>query len=80
MDACFPYLSPTKLRLYGYSDIQFDGLDVGELVAQLTGDPKRLRHFAHLDPDLRHTALKWLPGWRPVLGQTGSAQGHLLKA
>lgn len=69
---------PDKASSIGYSDIQFDGLDVGELVAQLTDEPKRVRHFAHLDPDLSHTALKRQPGWRPVLGQTGSAQGHLL--
>lgn len=69
---------PDKASSIGYSEIQFDGLDVGELVAQLTNDPKRVRHFAHLDPDLRHAALKRQPGWRPVLGQTGSAQGHLL--
>ena len=68
---------PDKTSPIGYSDIQFEDTNVGELVSQLTRDPKRIRHFAHLDPDLRSEALNRLPGWRPLLGQTGSAQGHL---
>lgn len=68
---------PDKTSPIAYGDIQFDGMEIGELVAQLTRDPKRKRHFAHLDPDLRPDALRRLPGWRPLLGQTGSAQGHL---
>lgn len=68
---------PDKTSHVAYRDIQFDGLDVGVLVSQLMRDPKRARHFAHLDPDLRYDALKRQPGWRPLLGQTGSAQGHL---
>lgn len=68
---------PDKTSSISYSDIQFDGLDVGQLVSQLTRDPKRAHHYAHLDPDLRKDALYRQHGWRPLLGQTGSAQGHL---
>lgn len=68
---------PDKTSPVSYSDIHYDDINVGQLVSQLTGDPKRALHYAHLDPDLRKDALDRLPGWRPVLGQTGSAQGHL---
>ena len=34
---------------------------------------------AHLDPDLRPEAKVRPARWRPVLGQTGSALGHLMK-
>lgn len=68
---------PDKKSPIVYSNIQFEDINVGELVSQLTRDPKRIHHFAHLDPDLRYEALNRLPGWRPLLGQIGSAQGHL---
>src|SRR5262249_33090583 len=32
---------------------------------------------AHLDPDLERSSRPRLPGWRPSLGQTGAASGHL---
>lgn len=31
-------------------------------------------HFAHIDPDLRKDAYPRMPGWRPLFGQSGSAQ------
>ncbi|QDH77809.1 hypothetical protein FKX85_01605 [Echinicola soli] len=33
----------------------------------------------HLDPDLDRKVLPRDPTWRPLLGQTGAAQGHLAK-
>ncbi|MBK6960623.1 MAG: hypothetical protein IPH23_05175 [Gammaproteobacteria bacterium] len=30
-----------------------------------------------MDPDLSNDSLPRLPGWRPIFGQTGAAQGHL---
>lgn len=62
-----------------YSAVNPRGMEVGRLVAELTGDPKRLSDFAHLDPDLESCAIPRLEGWRPMLGQTGAAQGHLRK-
>lgn len=55
------------------------GESVGELVEQLTGGRIARGYRAHLDPDLDATAYPRAQGWRPVLGQTGSALGHLLK-
>ncbi len=68
---------PDKKSPIAYSDLDCDGINVGQLVSQLTRDPKRVHHYAHLDPDLREDALTRQPGWRPILGQAGSAQGHL---
>ncbi|MNO51680.1 hypothetical protein D3C76_420790 [compost metagenome] len=68
---------PDPASRIAYRDIRFDGVEVGELVAQLTRDPEHPGHPAHLDPDLRPDALPRLPGWRLLLGQSGSAQGHL---
>ncbi len=70
---------PDKGSSIAYQDLSFGDMNVGDLVVELTGDAKRSRHFAHLDPDLRADSLPRLPGWKPLLGQTGSAQGHLRK-
>jgi hypothetical protein len=60
-----------------YADIRWRGSDLGGLVERLTGGALRGRLGAHLDPDLRRDARPRSPGWRPVLGQVGAAQGHL---
>lgn len=68
---------PDKSSPIAYSDLMFAEINLGDLVVDLTGDTKRRQHFAHLDPDLHADALPRLPGWKPLLGQTSSAQGHL---
>lgn len=70
---------PDKRSPIAYQDLSFGDMNVGELVVELTGDAKRNRHCAHLDPDLRADSLPRSPGWKPLLGQMGSAQGHLRK-
>lgn len=62
-----------------YSALSPRQMEVGRLVAELTGHRKRPNHSAHLDPDLESSAFPRSPGWRPLLGQTGAAQGHLRK-
>ena len=61
-----------------YRDLQAGDVDLGELVEQLTGGRYPAGHPAHLDPDLQVGTLARAPHWRPLLGQSGSAQGHLL--
>ena len=58
--------------------------DSGSFVAGYFSTPEvRLTeitsHSAHLDPDLIADAYPRETGWRPCLGQTGAAQGHLRK-
>ena len=60
-----------------YRDLCFQGTNVGQLVADLTGEPERVEHGAHLDPDLNPDLVARKPGWRPSLGQMGQPQSHL---
>ncbi|MDX1453372.1 MAG: hypothetical protein R3183_12505 [Oleiphilaceae bacterium] len=60
-----------------YGDIH-DELDMALLASQLTGKKMR-RQGAHLDPDLIAGHRPRHPDWLPVLGQHGSAEGHLQK-
>ncbi|MDO6564476.1 hypothetical protein Q4488_13885 [Amphritea sp. 1_MG-2023] len=70
---------PDKGSKIRYRDLQLDGVNAGRLVHQLSRAKVKGGQGAHLDPDLQAKHLQRLPGWRPVLGQTGSAQGHLRK-
>ena len=70
---------PDRNSRIAYREIEQQGVNIGPLVVDLTGDTRRLRHYAHLDPDLDGDALPRADGWRPLLGQTGIAQGHLRK-
>ena len=60
-----------------YDEVLFQERRLGKIARDLTGGPIRGGHGAHLDPDLVVGAYPRKEGWRPVLGQTGSAQGHL---
>jgi len=53
--------------------------DTAQLLHALTGGRLRGRSRAHLDPDLLPAALPREPGWRPLFGQCGAAQGHLTR-
>ncbi len=53
---------------------------IGSIVEDLTSRRKRTvkaSHAVHLDPDLRSDSLSREAGWRPLFGQSGSAQTHL---
>ncbi len=54
-----------------------DGRDIGALVSNLTGGRIRRSSRAHLDPDLVAADRPRAPGWQPLFGQAGAAQGHL---
>ncbi|SHF91995.1 hypothetical protein SAMN04487965_2954 [Microbulbifer donghaiensis] len=56
-----------------------NGDDIGALVEDLTRGKITADMGAHLDPDMHTDALPRRPDWRPLLGQTGAAQGHLRK-
>lgn len=64
----------SKIR---YRDLQLEGINSSRLVSQLTRTKIKGSCGAHIDPDLNAGHLPRLAGWRPVLGQHGSAQGHL---
>ena len=68
---------PDKASGILYAALEWRGVNVGQLVADLTGDPRRRVHFAHLDPDIDWEAYPRMGRWRPLFGQSGAAQGHL---
>ncbi|MBT0653359.1 hypothetical protein [Geomobilimonas luticola] len=68
---------PDKNSPIRYSDIHWQEFNIGNIVSDLTKGKIPATHFAHLDPDLCSESLPRLPEWKPILGQTGAAQGHL---
>ena len=70
---------PDKRSSVQYRHLQQADIKLGALVKQLTRDRITGIAGAHLDPDLVADCYPRSPGWKPVLGQTGSAQGHLRK-
>jgi hypothetical protein len=61
-----------------YRELTMDEFNLGDMVHTLTKG--RIAHGdrVHLDPDLNPAYLERKPGWRPLFGQAGAAQGHLL--
>jgi hypothetical protein len=53
------------------------GRKFSDIMIPLKGARPKPHHSAHLDPDLVAAFQPRHQGWRPVLGQTGSSQGHL---
>lgn len=72
-----PLPIPDRASPIRYGDVRLHGYDLGALLADLTGDERWPGWGAHLDPDLVRSAYPRRPGWRPLFGQAGAAQGHL---
>ena len=60
-----------------YDEITINGVPLGDLVEELTGQRIERTHRCHLDPDLDKGALPRSAGWRPAFGQIDAAQRHL---
>jgi hypothetical protein len=60
-----------------YKEITYNHDKMGSLVSDLTNGRVGPDHGAHLDPDIRPDSIKRDREWRPIFGQTGTAQGHL---
>lgn len=70
---------PSKQDACCYSDIQYEGIAVGDLVESLTSGSVIGTSQCHLDPDLVRSSRKRLSGWRPCFGQIDVAQAHLTR-
>ena len=70
---------PDRLSAIRYGDIGDEKRPVGQWVSNLTGGRIRRSSRAHLDPDIVDSDLPRNPGWRPLFGQAGAAQGHLAR-
>ena len=60
-----------------FDGLRHRGIDVGQLVSELTGGRVKGADPAHLDPDLDPTARPRHRGWRAAFGQDSAAQRHL---
>ncbi|BES72381.1 hypothetical protein RE428_33990 [Marinobacter nanhaiticus D15-8W] len=68
---------PDERSRVPFADITHQGIALGDHVPMLTRQRLQAQSGAHIDPDLNAAALPRLPGWRPIFGQSGAAQGHL---
>lgn len=72
-----PLPIPSPSDRFTLADINVPDLDLDQLLRDLSQGAHTLQTNVHLDPDLDRSVDSRLPGWRPALGQTGSAQSHL---
>lgn len=70
-----PISEPRSKTSYGA--LRPRGIDLGQIVSDLTNGRTSAREPAHLDPDLEESSRPRLTGWRPAFGQVSSAQRHL---
>ena len=68
---------PHKHSEITYGDLWHGDTNIGEMVADLTGNRTKSKTPAHLDPDINHVAYPRQAGWQPLFGQSGIAQRHL---
>lgn len=61
------------------ADLPYLGSDAAAILSDLSRGKYDLKTRIHLDPALERAGGDHLPGWRPSLGQTHMAQGHLHK-
>lgn len=74
-----PEKSPLVRQGVVYNDLQSGGVSLGQLIHELSNGRLPATTVVHLDPDLHAETCRRLPGWRPLFGQEGAAQGHLAK-
>lgn len=72
---------PSKEEKLKFSELYHDGKSYLDIINELK--PNSLineKYTCHLDPDIRKDVIKREYDWRPLFGQTKSAQGHLSKS
>ena len=74
-----PFPIPASNDPTTYADVVVNGVTVGLLVEDLTGNKVDRTRRCHLDPDIDPGSRPRMEGWRPCLGQIDAAQGHLAK-
>jgi hypothetical protein len=73
---------PGKKETVYFSGLKHNGKTYLDIMQELNhnSNPKiKEKYTCHLDPDLRNEVCNRENGWDPLFGQTGGAQGHLLK-
>ncbi len=74
-----PLPIPDQRSPIKYEDINGNGISLGQIVSDISRGKISAEDGAHLDPDIDHHQYPRARDWRPLLGQHGSAQGHLAK-
>lgn len=72
-----PLPIPSRNDSTTLKDLCYDDIDLEKIVSDLSGQMHSIGTRVHLDPDLNRRTCDRMLGWRPALGQTGAAQGHL---
>jgi hypothetical protein len=72
---CLPI--PSSVDGDTMASVSADGLDLGGMLNDLSGGRHSIDTCVHHDPELVNH--RGTDEWRPALGQTGAAQGHLAK-
>lgn len=71
---------PAKNDELKFTDLKYDGRSYYDIITGLKpGGKIKESYKCHIDPDLRYDAIKRKKSWKPLFGQTGGAQGHLVK-
>ena len=70
-----PIPDPSGTATFG--ELRPHGVDLAQVVHDLTRGRLSADTRVHLDPDLEPSSLPRLAGWRPAFGQCEAAQGHL---
>jgi Nucleotide modification associated domain 3 len=74
-----PLPIPSDHDSFTMRDLKLPGVDLDGLLGDLSNGRLGIQSKIHLDPDLDRPPTSRHPGWRPTLGQTGAAQGHLAR-
>lgn len=72
-----PLPIPATHDRHTLADLQTPGVDLANLLIDLSRGRHSLTTPIHLDPYLDRPLTTRPPDWRPALGQTGTAQSHL---
>ena len=72
-----PLPIPAQHDRFRMEHISADPIELSAVLADLSARRHSLSTLVHLDPDLNRRDDLRMPGWRPSLGQTGTAQSHL---
>jgi hypothetical protein len=71
---------PSKNETVKYSELFHAGKSYYQIINELKPNSVIKENYTcHLDPDIRYSVLRRGYNWKPVFGQSGSAQGHLMK-
>lgn len=72
-----PFPIPERGAPKKYQDVRVNGVQIGELVEDLTRGKIPRTFDCHLDPDVDVGSVPRKAGWRPCFGQCSTAQIHL---